>query len=230
MVKLAPSILNADFSRLAAQIRALEEGGADWLHLDIMDGHFVPNFTFGPMIVAAIKKLTRLPLDVHLMISDADMFLSAFRQAGADVLTVHYEACLHLWRTLENIRNLGATVGVTLNPATPIDVLKPVLPIVDMVLVMSVEPGFGGQKFIPHTLEKIEQLVNWRKQLALRFEIEVDGGIDADNAAQVATCGADILVVGNAIFSQSDVATAVRSLRQKITEIIPSESVSHDIN
>lgn len=218
MVKIAPSLLNADFSHLAAQIRAVEENGADWLHLDVMDGHFVPNLTFGPMIVAAAKKLTNLPLDVHLMISDADKFLPAFCEAGADVLTVHYEACTHLWRTLEDIRALGAKAGVTLNPATPIDLIKPVLPIVDLVLIMSVEPGFGGQKFIPSSINKIEQLVRWRKDLTLNFEIEVDGGIDHGNAAQVARCGADVLVVGSAIFSQNDVGEAVRSLRRTLQE------------
>jgi len=213
MVKIAPSLLNADFSRLAAEIAAVEQGGADWIHLDIMDGHFVPNITFGPMIVSAIKKLTRLPLDVHLMISDADAYLEDFRSAGADVLTVHFEACLHLWRTCDRIRSLGAKVGVSLNPATPIEMLLPVLERVDLILIMSVEPGFGGQQFIPAATNRIAQLAQWRRQRHLDFVIEVDGGIDQVTGPQAVNAGVDILVAGSALFSQTDVPDAVRQLR-----------------
>lgn len=216
MTILAPSVLNADFSRLAEQITALESGGADWIHLDIMDGHFVPNVTFGPMIVEAIRRITALPLDAHLMISNADAYISAFQEAGADLITVHVEASPHLWRTLENIRTLGARPGVTLNPATPLLMIEQVLPLVDMVLVMSVEPGFGGQRFLPAALERIAQLKRWREERGLGFLIEVDGGIDEQTAGRVIAAGADVLVIGQAIFRQSDIATAVRQLRMNL--------------
>ncbi|HNS72551.1 MAG TPA: ribulose-phosphate 3-epimerase [bacterium] len=216
MTILAPSVLNADFSRLAEQITALESGGADWIHLDIMDGHFVPNMTFGPMIVEAIRRITALPLDAHLMISNADAYISAFQEAGADLITVHVEASPHLWRTLENIRTLGARPGVTLNPATPLLMIEQVLPLVDMVLVMSVEPGFGGQRFLPAALERIAQLKRWREERGLGFLIEVDGGIDEQTAGRVIAAGADVLVIGQAIFRQSDIATAVRQLRMNL--------------
>jgi len=213
-IKIAPSLLNADFSRLAEEIAAAQNGGADWLHLDVMDGHFVPNITFGPIIVAAARKLTRLDLDVHLMIDDADAYLPSFRQAGADHLTVHVEACPHLWRTLEQIRHLGAHCGVTLNPATPLDTLKPVLGIVDMVLIMSVEPGFGGQKFISSAVERIAKVAQWRREHQLDFLIEVDGGIDTQTAPLVVRAGADVLVVGQAIFGQPDPQSMVREIRR----------------
>jgi ribulose-phosphate 3-epimerase len=216
MTILAPSVLNADFSRLAEQITALESGGADWIHLDIMDGHFVPNMTFGPMIVEAIRRITALPLDAHLMISNADAYISAFQEAGADLITVHVEASPHLWRTLENIRTLGARPGVTLNPATPLLMIEQVLPLVDIVLVMSVEPGFGGQRFLPAALERIAQLKRWREERGLGFLIEVDGGIDEQTAGRVIAAGADVLVIGQAIFRQSDIATAVRQLRMNL--------------
>jgi ribulose-phosphate 3-epimerase len=214
VIKIAPSLLNADFSRLAEAVVAAQKGGADWLHLDIMDGHFVPNITFGPIIVAAARKLTQLDLDVHLMISDADAYLPAFRQAGADHITVHVEACPHLWRTLEQIRHLGAHCGVTLNPATPLDVLDPVLDIVDMVLIMSVEPGFGGQKFIAKSVERIARLAQWRRERKLDFLIQVDGGIDSETAPLVVRAGADVLVVGQAIFGQPDPERMVREIRR----------------
>ncbi len=216
MTILAPSVLNADFSRLAEQITALESGGADWIHLDIMDGHFVPNMTFGPMIVEAIRRITALPLDAHLMISNADAYISAFQEAGADLITVHVEASPHLWRTLENIRTLGARPGVTLNPATPLLMIEQVLPLVDMVLVMSVEPGFGGQRFLPAAFERIAQLKRWREERGLGFLIEVDGGIDEQTAGRVIAAGADVLVIGQAIFRQSDIAAAVRQLRMNL--------------
>ncbi|HNY90404.1 MAG TPA: ribulose-phosphate 3-epimerase [bacterium] len=216
MAIIAPSVLNADFSRLAEQITALESGGADWIHLDIMDGHFVPNMTFGPMIVAAIRRITALPLDVHLMISNADAYISAFQEAGADLITVHVEACPHLWRTLENIRTLGVRPGVTLNPATPLLMIEPVLSLVEMVLVMSVEPGFGGQRYLPGAGERIAQLKRWRAERSLEYLIEVDGGIDETSASGVVSAGADVLVIGQAIFRQNDIAGAVRQLRMSL--------------
>jgi ribulose-phosphate 3-epimerase len=217
VTKIAPSILNADFSRLAEQIQAVEAGGADWLHLDIMDGHFVPNMTFGPMIVAAVRRITTLPLDVHLMISRADEYLAAFRDAGADLLTVHVEACPHLWRTLEHIRSLGAQPGVTLNPATPIAMLEPVLPLVDLVLIMSVEPGFGGQKFLPAACERIAGVKKMRQDHGLSFLIEVDGGIDQETAGKAVAAGAEVLVIGQAIFRQPEISTAVRDMRKRLS-------------
>ena len=216
MAIIAPSVLNADFSRLAEQIIALESGGADWIHLDIMDGHFVPNMTFGPMMVAAIRRITALPLDVHLMISNADAYIPAFQEAGADLITVHVEACPHLWRTLENIRTLGARPGVTLNPATSLLMIEPVLPLVEMVLVMSVEPGFGGQRFLPAAKERIARLKSWREERSLEYLIEVDGGIDETSASGVVSAGADVLVIGQAIFRQNDIAGAVRQLRMSL--------------
>ncbi len=216
MAIIAPSVLNADFSRLAEQIIALESGGADWIHLDIMDGHFVPNMTFGPMMVAAIRRITALPLDVHLMISNADAYIPAFQEAGADLITVHVEACPHLWRTLENIRTLGARPGVTLNPATSLLMIEPVLPLVEMVLVMSVEPGFGGQRFLPAAKERIARLKSWREERSLEYLIEVDGGINEKSAGAVIAAGADVLVIGQAIFSQNDIAGAVRQLRSSL--------------
>ena len=214
MIKIAPSILNADFGRLAEQIHGVEKGGADWIHLDVMDGHFVPNITIGPMVVEAVRRITRLPLDVHLMISDADRYLPDFKAAGADLLTVHVEASPHLWRTLETIRELGARVGVTLNPATPLTVLLPVLHLVDLVLIMSVEPGFGGQKFIPMARERIRQLAAWRQERGDAYLIEVDGGMDTTTVPQVVADGADVLVIGKAIFSQPDLTAAVKKYRQ----------------
>ena len=216
MAIIAPSVLNADFSRLAEQIIALESGGADWIHLDIMDGHFVPNMTFGPMMVAAIRRIPALPLDVHLMISNADAYIPAFQEAGADLITVHVEACPHLWRTLENIRTLGARPGVTLNPATSLLMIEPVLPLVEMVLVMSVEPGFGGQRFLPAAKERIARLKSWREERSLEYLIEVDGGINEKSAGAVIAAGADVLVIGQAIFSQNDIAGAVRQLRSSL--------------
>lgn len=216
MVRISPSILNADFSRLADAVAALEAGGADWIHLDVMDGHFVPNLTFGPMFVQAIRRITRLPLDVHLMISHADTYLEPFREAGADFLTVHVEACPHLWRTLEKIRALGGRPGVTLNPGTPLGTLEAVLPLIDMVLVMSVEPGFGGQRFIPASCERIARLAAWRGEGNLDFMIEVDGGIDAATGRQVIDAGADVLVIGQAIFRHTDISGALGAIRRDL--------------
>lgn len=216
MTRIAPSILNADFSRLAQQIEALEAGGADWVHLDIMDGHFVPNLTFGPLVVQAVRRITALPLDVHLMIRRPDDYIAAFLEAGADHLTVHVETAPHLWRTLENIRALGGKPGVTLNPATPLCLLEPVLPLVDLVLIMSVEPGFGGQRFLPAARGRLTQLKEWRAERGLGYLIEVDGGIDSATAMEACNAGADVLVIGQAIFHQADVAEAVRQMRMAL--------------
>jgi len=213
VVKIAPSILSADFSKLPDQILSAVDGGADWIHLDVMDGHFVPNITFGPIVVAGVRKLTELTLDVHLMIENADDYLKAFADAGADILTVHYEACPHLWRTIDEIHALGIKAGVTLNPATPIELLDPILSQVELVLIMSVEPGFGGQKFIPASLEKAKYLFNYRKINNLDFDIEIDGGMDPYTGPLAARAGVDVLVAGSSIFNSENIPQAIRELR-----------------
>ncbi len=210
---IAPSILNADFSRFDEQIKSVLAAGADWLHVDVMDGHFVPNITFGPVVVAGLRKLTMTPIDVHLMIEEPDDFISAYREAGADWLTVHVEASRHLWRTVDNIHKMGAKAGVTLNPATPLCLIEPILERVDMVLIMSVEPGFGGQTFIPAAVGRIAQLAQWRQERGYKYLIEVDGGIDLTTAPQVLAAGVDVLVAGYAIFKQPDITSAVNRLR-----------------
>lgn len=210
---MAPSLLSADFSRLADQVQEAVDGGADWIHLDIMDGHFVPNITFGPLVVRGIRKMTDLTLDVHLMIENADDYLKAFVDAGANRITVHYEACPHLWRTIDTIHDLGVKAGVTLNPATPISLLDPVLDRVELVLVMSVEPGFGGQKFIHFATEKISYLHTYKKTHRLEFEIEVDGGIDTITAPLVAKAGATVLVAGSSVFNSGNVKRAISDIR-----------------
>ncbi len=210
---IAPSILSADFARLADEVAAVERAGADLLHVDVMDGHFVPNLTVGPPIVEALKKVTKLPLDVHLMITNADAFIQEFAEAGADYLTVHVEACPHLHRTVQSIKERGVKAGVTLNPATPIASLQEILPDVDLVLIMSVNPGFGGQKFIPSSLNKVASARAMLDRIHSRALLEVDGGIKAENAAQVVAAGATVLVAGSAIFSQRDYAGTIAALR-----------------
>ncbi|MCP9464081.1 MAG: ribulose-phosphate 3-epimerase [Nitrospira sp.] len=210
---IAPSILSADFARLAEEAAAVERAGADFLHIDVMDGHFVPNLTVGPPIVQALKKETKLPLDVHLMITNADAFISEFAKAGADYLTVHVEACPHLHRTVQSIKEQGVKAGVTLNPATPVQWLEEILPDVDLVLVMSVNPGFGGQTFIPSTLSKVRAVRNMLDRLGSQAFLEVDGGVKVENAARVLEAGADVLVAGSAIFSSSDYAATIAALR-----------------
>ncbi|MGA6827727.1 ribulose-phosphate 3-epimerase [Nitrospira sp. NS4] len=212
-VLIAPSILAADFARLADEIAAVERGGADLLHIDVMDGHFVPNITVGPPIVESLKKVTKLPLDVHLMITNADAFITEFVSAGADYVTVHVEACPHLHRTVQLIKERGAKAGVTLNPATPVSLLQEILPEVDLVLIMSVNPGFGGQKFIPSALQKIAAIREMLDRLHSPALLEVDGGVKVDNAAQVLAAGADVLVAGSAIFSSRDYAGTIAALR-----------------
>ncbi len=208
--KLAPSILSADLLKLEEQIKIVESNGADFIHVDVMDGHFVPNITFGPVIVKTLKKITRLPLDVHLMIENADRYVEEFAKAGASYITVHQEALYHLHRALQQIRDAGAKPGISLNPATDISSVLPVLGEVDMILLMTVNPGFGGQKFLPFVLDKIKALAEIKQEMAYDFMIEVDGGIDSEIAGQVLDAGAEILVAGNAIFGQPDIAGACR--------------------
>jgi ribulose-phosphate 3-epimerase len=207
---VAPSLLSCDFSRLKAEIEEVERGGCDWLHVDVMDGHFVPNLTIGPVVIQWIRKASRLPLDVHLMIEEPIHYLAAFRKAGADGLTIHVEACQDVQKTLQSVRALGAKVGLSLRPKTPLEKVLPFLGDLDQALVMTVEPGFGGQKFMPEMLEKV-------KQLRSRFKgrIAVDGGIDAETAPQAVAAGADVLIAGTAIFGQKDRAMAIKSLRPR---------------
>jgi ribulose-phosphate 3-epimerase len=212
--KIAPSILSADFSRLGEEIKAVEAAGADIIHVDVMDGHFVPNITIGPLIVEAARRSTKLPLDVHLMITNPELFIDDFAKAGADYITVHVEAADHLHRLVQSIKDhKKVKAGVVLNPATPLSSLDHILPDLDMVLIMSVNPGFGGQSFIPSALDKIRQLRKRIQELGLAIEIEVDGGVKPANAAQVISAGADILVAGSAIFGTKDYAAAVRGIR-----------------
>jgi ribulose-phosphate 3-epimerase len=204
LIELAPSILSADFAHLADNVKAVTDGGATLLHVDVMDGHFVPNITIGPPVVASLRKVTRLPLDVHLMIENPDLYIPAFVDAGADWISVHQEACIHLHRTLELIRNHGANPGVVINPATPVQTLGEVLEMVDHVLVMSVDPGFGGQKFIPASLDKVRKLATMRTAKRANFRIEIDGGISVDTVAECVRAGVEVLVAGNAVFGEGD--------------------------
>jgi len=216
MKLLSPSILSSDFSDLKNQLRILELGNADWIHLDIMDGNFVPNLTFGPIIVEAINKLTNLPLDTHLMISKPDEFLEDFVKAGSDVLTVHQEAVIHLHRTIMKIKSLGVKAGVSINPSTPVCAIENILDEVDLVLVMSVNPGFGGQKFISSSLRKISELRNLKEKNNYQYLIEVDGGIDIDNVKMILEAGADVIVAGAAIFKSENPAQKVTELKNEI--------------
>ena len=214
MIELAPSILSADFAHLGDQIQAVAEGGATLLHVDVMDGHFVPNITIGPPVVASVRKVTNLPLDVHLMIENPDQYIPAFVDAGADWISVHQEACVHLHRTIELIRSHGANPGVVINPATPVGTLEEVLDMVHHVLVMSVNPGFGGQKFIHGSLRKIEALAKTRAARGLDFRIEVDGGVALETIASVVQAGAELLVAGNAVFGDGHIKENVAKLLQ----------------
>ncbi len=204
MIELAASILSADFARLGEQVSAATEGGATVVHFDVMDGHFVPNITIGPPVLKSLRAATKLPIDCHLMIENPDQYVPDFAAAGADWISVHQEACRHLDRSLHLIQSHGMRAGVVINPATPVDTLSEVLDVVDYVLVMSVNPGFGGQKFIPSSLHKIRKLAELRRERGLNFRIEVDGGIGSDTVAEVVQAGAEILVAGNAVFGKGD--------------------------
>jgi ribulose-phosphate 3-epimerase len=214
MIKLAPSILSADFSRLGEEIRAVQTAGADWLHVDVMDGHFVPNLTLGPPIIKALRPITSLPFDVHLMIEAPERSIDAYVEAGANHVIVHAEACTHLHRTLEHLRQSGVRAGVSLNPATPLAHIQHVLPLLDVVLVMTVNPGFGGQKFIRDMLPKVRDLATLKSRAGLDFDIEVDGGISNDTIGEVARAGANVFVAGSAVFGTNDYTATLRAMRQ----------------
>lgn len=212
MIKISPSLLACNFARLEEEVRKIEDGGAHYVHVDVMDGHFVPNISVGIPIVKALKKVTDLPLDVHLMITDPDRYIEEFAKAGADIITVQQEACIHLDRTVRYIKEQGKKAAVALNPATDIRVLEYVLPMLDMVLIMSVNPGFGGQKYIPYSTEKIKALKKMIDKMGLKTDIQVDGGVTVDNCREIKAAGANVLVAGSAIFQSKDIKETIRKL------------------
>ncbi len=214
MIKIAPSILSADFARLGEEIRAIDAAGADYVHVDVMDGHFVPNITIGPLIVDAVRPVTELPLDVHLMIENPDQYIPDFAKAGADIIVVHAEAVRHLHRTVQLIKSLGKKAGVSLNPATPLTSLDMILPDLDLVLLMTVNPGFGGQSFIRSCLPKITELRQRIDALGLPIELEVDGGVKTDNIEEIAAAGADVFVAGSAVFKADDYQATITQLKE----------------
>ena len=214
MLKLAPSILSADFSALAADVKKIEEGGADYIHVDVMDGHFVPNISFGAAVMKSLNGKTSLPYDVHLMIENPDQYIGDFVTDQTEFITVHQEACVHLHRTIQNIKSKGVKAGVSINPATPVSTLECVLEDLDLVLIMSVNPGFGGQKFIPQTLQKVNELAAIKKERGLDFAIEIDGGVTLANAKEVMDAGVEIAVAGSAVFGAEDVVQRVRDFKQ----------------
>lgn len=213
MVKIAPSILSANFAKLGEEILDVERGGADYIHVDVMDGHFVPNITIGPLIVDAIRPITKLPLDVHLMIENPDAYIEAFAKAGADYITVHVEACPHLHRTIQLIKSCGVKAGIVLNPATPVVMIQHIIEDVDMVLLMTVNPGFGGQKFIHSVLPKIAEVKALANQFNPNLEIEIDGGVNEETAKLCIEQGANVLVAGSAVYNQEDRADAIKRIR-----------------
>ena len=217
MKRIAPSILSADFSRLGDEIKAVEAAGADWIHADVMDGHFVPNITIGPLIVEAVKRVTALPIDVHLMIENPDNYIPAFAEAGASYISVQVETCIHLNRTVHLIKDCGAQAGVVLNPSTPVKSLEWILEYADYVLIMGVNPGFGGQAFIPNSIDKIKTLRKQIQDRGLAVLIEVDGGVNENTIAEISSAGVDIFVAGSAIFGSKDYQKTIRSFRQKIS-------------
>jgi ribulose-phosphate 3-epimerase len=218
-IKIAPSILSADFGRLADEVRAVDKAGADYVHVDVMDGHFVPNLTIGPMVVAAIRKATKLPLDVHLMIERPGEYIDAFAQAGADIIGVHEEACPHLHRVIQQIKHAGKKPSVTLNPHTPWEHIKYVLEDVAQVLIMSVNPGFGGQAFIPNVLPKLRELRDEIERRGLDVDLEIDGGIKIDNVAAAVQAGANVIVAGSAVFEHADYARTIGALRENAENV-----------
>jgi ribulose-phosphate 3-epimerase len=218
MKKIAPSILSADFARLGDEVRAVAAGGADYIHIDVMDGHFVPNITIGPLVVEAVKKVTQLPLDVHLMIANPDLYIADFAKAGADIIVVHAEATHHLHRTVQLIKSLGKRAGVSLNPATPLNCLDYVLEDLDLVLLMTVNPGFGGQSFIEACLPKIHALRGMLDKRGLDTELEVDGGVKTDNIDRISHAGANVFVAGSAVFGSSDYAATISELKRRARE------------
>jgi len=220
MKKIAPSILSADFSRLGEEVAAIEAAGADYVHIDVMDGHFVPNITIGPLIVEAVRRVTTLPLDVHLMIAEPDRYVESFAKAGADIIVVHAEASLHLHRSVQLIKSLGKKAGVSLNPATPLNHLEYVLDDLDLVLLMTVNPGFGGQSFIEACLPKITALRGMLDKRGLETELEVDGGVKTSNISRIAHAGADVFVAGSAVFESPDYAATIAELKKRAKEPI----------
>jgi ribulose-phosphate 3-epimerase len=216
MALLAPSILSADFSNLSQQIRLTEIGGADWIHCDVMDGHFVPNITIGPLIVKAVKKVTKLTVDVHLMIENPDNYIEAFAKAGSSYISVHVEAAVHLNRTINRIKEFGCKAGVVINPATPVDSIKEVAEFIDLLLIMTVNPGFGGQNFIPNSIRRIKEAVKLRESLKADFLIEIDGGVNKETVKTAKEAGVDIFVAGSAVFNADNISAATTELKNLV--------------
>lgn len=219
MVLIAPSILSADFGRLAEELKLTEEAGVDLIHVDVMDGHFVPNITIGPLVIEAVRKATRLPLDVHLMIINPERYISDFVKAGADFLTIHVEACIHLHRTVWQIKEYGIKAGVSLNPSTPLNTVEEIIQYIDLLLIMSVNPGFGGQQFILSSIDKIKRAKSMILTRGFNALVEVDGGVKLDNAREIVNAGADILVMGSAFFAEKDYKSFVNKLRELLNEL-----------